>query len=250
MPHEGIGSTVFRAVDIAERALRMIGAYAINDSAADESDVQESLWWLDMMIAYVGGIEDRFWLRKDEQSFQLIDGDQDYNLAQELPLLVTGVQFPVMAMLEDANGQRTPIDIVSQKVFRARADTTRTGTPERIYIDRLNDPVLYTDPIPDTTAATYKIVLVLQTFHQSTKPRGVTGTSGIGNEQTGLRTSWNLWAATSLSAYIGNGPVRALPLERVKDYRDTAKNMLDELEAYENRTHDSSAPFTEASIYS
>ena len=250
MPDGVVGSTLYSAVEIAERALRKIGSYSINDTAAQQEDLQEALYWFDMETAHLAGTGKCFWLMRDEVSITLAEDDPDYDLETETgQQLETGVQFTKEAVLDDGNGNRTPLRIVSQREFRRLTKPGTTGQPALLFIDRLNGPTMHVYPIPNDAVDGWTIVLTLQTFANSVKPRGLTGDSGIGNQNAGFPAAWNLWAVTMLASLIGDGPVRALPLEKIRSWKLDAAVLLRGLDAYQNREHDNDPPYSKASAY-
>lgn len=249
MPDIVQGTQLLKASDVCERALRMIGAFSINDTAPRNNELNESLHWLDMMVAHLAGTGRCFWLVKDEQEITLEEDDGSYVVATELPDLKDGLQFPIAAMLEDTNGNRVPIEIWSQSKFRRIEDPTRSGTPTCIFIDRLNGPTMHVYPVPGEADEGKKIILTLQTFARSVRPSGTTGGSGLGNETLGIRAAWNLWSVYQLAAHIGSGAVRALPAPRVKLWQDQADKLKFDLEVFENREHDDEPPYVEPSVY-
>lgn len=250
MPHASSGSSLYTAKDVAERACRKIGAASINDDAVEDNDLKETLWWLDMMLAHYAAKRPYLALQRDELEITLAEDDGSYNLKVELNAsLATGVQYPVEAMLEDANGNRTPLSIVTHREFRRLAVPTTSGTPQIVYIDRLNDPVMRVYPIPGANDAGTKIILTVQTFSPTVRPRNVNRSTALTNQPTGLRVSWQLWGATQLACIIGNGPVRTLPLERIRDYRGEAAMYEADLMAFENREHDNDSPHQAPSVY-
>ena len=249
MPSQ-LGSTLYTAKEIAERVLRMIGAYSIHDTAADPDDLYETLYWLDMMLADLAGRGRDFWLIKDELQITLVAADNSYVLGTELNAsLPQGTQFPIAAWLQDTSGNRTPLRIVTQKEFRGQSLPTTTGAPEMVFIDRLNGPTLYTYPVPTTTDAGKKIILIVQRFAPNVKPQNVTNKVPLTNQRADLRPSWNLWASFNLASIVGDGPVRALPRDRIQHWEQRAQRIETELKAFENREHDNDPPIVKASAY-
>src|SRR5690242_15736766 len=119
MPHASSGSSLYTAKEIAELALGKIGAFSIHDDAADADDLKRALYHFDLMITHYAAKRPRFVLRKGELSITLVEDDAAYNLREELnTALPAGVQFVVEAMLEDGNGQRRPLRIVTDREFR------------------------------------------------------------------------------------------------------------------------------------
>lgn len=247
-------STFYTATEIAERALRKIGAFAINDDEPDEADLQEALYWLDMVIAHQAGTGKCFWLMRDELTVYLEEDVVDYDLGALLAQqLETGVQFPKEAFLDDGLGNRTPLEIVSQRKFRRCIATPATeGEPRWVWIDRLNEgPTMHVYPVPTDVEedAEMQIVLVVQTFAPSVKPRGATGDSGVGVQLTGFPAAFNLWAVTALSALIGDGPVRRRPIAETERWKADAQRMKLSLDGYQNQEHDNAPPISRGSCY-
>lgn len=250
MPHASSGSSLYTAREMVERACRKIGATAINDDAVEHENMREALWWFDMMLAHYAAKRPYLGLYRDELEITLAEDDGSYTLRVELNAsLPTGVQYPVEAMLQDANGNRTPLGIVTHREFRRLAVPTTSGRPTMVYIDRLNDPVMRVYPIPGENEDGWKIILTVQTFSPTVRPRNVNRDTALTNQPTGLRIGWQLWGVTQLSAIIGNGPVRTLPIERIRDYRGEAAMYEADLMAFENREHDNDSPHQAPSVY-
>ena|SRR5882672_2684235 len=249
MPHAGQGSTIYTAKELAERALRLVGAFSINEDAAGDADMAETLYWLDMLAANEAGTRRAMWLVKDELTIDLVAADGDYVLTEELNAqLPEGTQFPIAATL-DENGTRTKLRIVTQREFRRLSMPDTAGTPVMVFIDRLNGPTMHVYPVPDTADAGHQIVLTVQSFAKSLKPKGVTANTNNAEMQAGFRPAWNLWAAFRLASMIGNGAVRTLPVERVREYRTEAATLELRLEGFENADHSDDPPYTQGSSY-
>jgi hypothetical protein len=67
-----------------QSSLRLIGAFSINDGAADDEHVQEALYWLDMQQAELAGKVQCFWLMTETLSFDLTAGTASYDLKEAL----------------------------------------------------------------------------------------------------------------------------------------------------------------------
>lgn len=250
MPHSSSGSSVYSAKEIAERMLRKIGAFSIRDDAADHDDLKESLYQFDMMLAHYGSIRPQLNLRRGELSVPLVEDDGEYSLRQELNTqLPTGVQFAFEAMLEDANGQRRPIEIVTDRTFGRLTKPDTSGTPEIVCIDREDDPVMRVYPVPSANEDGWNIVLTVQTFSPTVRPRNVNRDTALTNQPTGLRPSWQLWAVERLASICGDGPVRKLPDATIARWTAQAARYEAELMAFENREHDNVPPFQQPTVY-
>lgn len=250
MPHASSGSSLYTAKEMVERACRKIGAFSINDDAVADNDAKETLYWLDMMLAHYAAKRPYLALRRDELSITLVEDEPSYNLRVELNAsLPTGTQYPVEAMLQDDNGNRRPLRIVTHREFRRIKLPTTSGTPEIVYIDRLNDPSMRVYPVPGENEDGWTIILTVQTFSPTVRPRNINRDTGLTNQPTGLRASWQLWGVCELACLIGNGPVRTLPVDRIRDYRAEAARYEADLMSYENREHDNDSPHQQPSVY-
>ena len=231
-------SVLFTAKQICEMALQAIGAYSINDTAAEPEHLKRALSWFDLNMAELAGIQRMFWLVPSTLTISLTANTRTYDLLDTLGASAPadGIQFPVEAHLDDGSGNRTSLEILRRDEYEGLAKLTTTGTPDRIYIDRLIEPTMSVYPIP--TVSTDKVKLVVQTFAPSF------ASSRTGGSATGLRAAWQNWAVNKLAASIGNGPIRKLPRPEIKDYLQLAENSKQELLAFENREHESGPPVT------
>lgn len=222
----------FTAVEICEKALRKIGSFSINDTAADKEEVDEALSWLDACMSHLGGSSRIFFLVPGTLSLSLTGGTASYDLTDELSASLDGlgVQFPISANLKDSSGNETPLTIIKRGQYEEIADKDATGAPTMVYIDRLKEPTLTTYPVLDSNASGYTIELVVQQYSKDYK-------DSTGDTITQLRAAWNMWAVYAVSCEIGDGPVRRLPTQDLRDMRKERDRLLNELMAYENRSH-------------
>ncbi|KKK51568.1 hypothetical protein LCGC14_3113640, partial [marine sediment metagenome] len=209
-------SVLFTAKQICEMALQAIGAYSINDTAAEPEHLKRALSWFDLNMAELAGIQRMFWLVPSTLTIALAADKRTYDLLDTLGASAPadGIQFPVEAHLDDGSGNRTPLEILRRDEYEGLAKLTTTGTPDRIYIDRLIEPTMSVYPIP--TVSTDKVKLVVQTFAPSF------ASSRTGGSATGLRAAWQNWAVNKLAASLGNGPIRKLPRQEISDYLQLA----------------------------
>lgn len=103
---------------------------------------------------------------------------------------------------------------------------TQFGCPRFVYIDRGDRPTLQVSPCPDWNN-TYTLRVLFQTY----SPDFV---SAQGGTRMGLlRETWNLCIVTLTAHQVGNGPVRKLPADEVRDMKVEGNELLTELEAYD-----------------
>lgn len=241
--------------EICERALRKIGAFAIRSSGARPEEVTEARFWLDMVVAHEAARQRTWWLVGNDATFNLTANNAGpYALNTVLGSQVPdGIQFVIEVIIFDAV---SGLDIVNLPMMRRQEWETRVlgednkpdpletvrlldtsvvpmpsdppGVPQMCYVDRGQTPTISFYPAPDSTR-TYGCRLVLQSFASDFTKNGST------DRTYKLRTSMNLWVVTALAAQIGNGPVRKLPGDEVRDMKQEAQTLRDDLEAYENQ---------------
>lgn len=242
-------SQVFTAKQICERALRAIGAFPITESAADGEQMREAMTWLDLLMAEIAGTGTLFFLHTATLSVPITNGTSSYNLNNALgtDLPPDRVQFPLLAWLEDAAGNRHPVEIDTRGKFEDVSLGTQPGRPYRIYIDRLADPsptlkIFPTPATSDTTVWTLKIEV--QTYAPNVAPHGVTGVLQAGVLHK-FRQAWQRYLVLRLNIDLGAGPILKCSTERLTNWRLEAATAKAALEAFENRPHDTEPPVCE-----
>ncbi len=226
-------SKLWKASGICERSLRKIGAFSVNDTAADPEELSEALYWLDLAVAELAGTEQCQWLIPTTLSIALTANTPSYDLSTALGTgnPTDGVLFPIEAWIRDSSGNDTPIDIIRRRDFEDIEDKDKSGVTDRIYIDRLNDDQnIYVYPVVDETG--YSIRLLCQTY----APNLLGGTpSEGGNVRHGFSTEWQRFLILQNAADIGSGPVRRLPASEIADIRQQAEMSRSRLMTYSNR---------------
>lgn len=236
-------SKLWKASGIAERALRKIGAFSINHTAADPEELAETLYWMDLAMAELAGTEECQWLIPSTLSIALSANTVSYDLSNALGTSnpTDGVLFPFSASLRDSSGFDSPVDIISRRDYEDIEDKDASGTVERIYLDRTSDTQLKVYPVPATTGYTLRLVV------QTAAPNLLGGTpNGGGNLSHGLAAEWQRWLILQTAADIGDGPVRRLPPGEIAGYHKEAEAAKMRLMAHSNREHTSQPRRTRA----
>lgn len=232
------------AREVCERALRKIGAFSINDSAADGQELDEALHWLDLHMRYLAGTEFATFLQADSVTIDLTGGEASFDLIDRIgdSLPDEGFQFLDHVELDAGAGRRIPVEAVSRQTFARRDNPTETGQPAMIYLDRTTtDPKLYLHPYPATGEDGFDLILTFRTFAPDLKPKGAASRQA-GNLATGLRAAWELWAVTITAAACGDGPVRRMPMQEVRAMYADAERFEKRLVTWENREAVTGAP--------
>lgn len=125
------------------------------------------------------------------------------------------------------------IPIVRRLHYEAHADKLASGVPSEVYIDRLNDNKnLYVYPVQDSSV-NVRIRLLVQTYPRSVMGQGAQDTSG--DVPHGFDVTWQKWLILATAGEIGDGPVRRLPANIIKDIKAAASQAFIELNASQNR---------------
>jgi hypothetical protein len=239
--------------EVVDRALGKIGQKATRSSGARAADVEEARYWLDMLVGHQSARQ-RWWpLVPGTATFTLTAGDSSYDLMASIGATQApnGIAFVIRVILYNlATGQDIhEIPIVRRQEFELRNfpeatkaqdvspwtwDTEdrsgvgpdQAGPPNVCYITRDQNPVMHLSPAPDALV-TYGVRVLFQSYSQNAV------TTEANDRLDSIRSTWNLWLVTALAAQIGNGPVRKLPADEVRDMKQEARDLRTELEAYD-----------------
>lgn len=190
----------------------------------------EARHWLDMMIGHQSARMRTPWLIADTVNIALVATQQAYDLRQEIgaQTVPDGLQFIVSARLYNPATSKDVrrIDLLKREEWEDIPDKTRTGEPESAWVDRTRWPIMHVHPVPLASPA-LEIRLVYQRVASNFATRPF-------NDRTyAMHECWNLWVVAALAAQIGNGPVRKLPADEVKQMNAEAARLLLDLEAYD-----------------
>lgn len=239
--------------EVIDRALRKIGHYPTRSSGPRPGDVEEARYWLDMLVGHQSARQ-RWWpLVAATATFPLVAGQASYTLATAIggSQAPTGIAFVIRTILYNVTtGQDIhELPIVRRQEFELRAfaepgtaqdstpwtwgdvdrsgvGTAQAGPPNACYITRDQSPVMVVYPAPDALVS-YGVRVLFQSYAPDF-------TEAAANERvTAIRETWNLWMVTALAAQIGNGPVRKLPADEVREMKQEALSLRTELEAYD-----------------
>ena len=245
---------------ICERALRKIGAFAIRSSGARPEEIEETRYWLDMVIAHQASRMRTWWLVPGSGTFSLTPGIAAYDLNTVLGTAQApdGLQFIINTFLYNTGtGQDihelpqlrhqewenrflvgdTPsiqdYDTASENPYQwgydSGAPSIAPGVPTVCYIDRQQRPTMQVSPTPDANVP-YGVRVLFQSLSSDFTPEGG---RPLSDRTYKLRTAWTLWVVTATAAQIANGPVRKLPADEVADMKKEAEILRNDLEAYD-----------------
>jgi hypothetical protein len=242
-------ATIPRARQICERALRLVGAYSINETAARAAYMDEALWWLDMAQAQLAGTVECFWLKTETVGFDLTAGASEYELKSALgPDWPTeGIEYVTDAWLEDEAGNRYPLEIMRRQDFESVENAADTGQPAWLHINRVAEPTVRTYPVLADESQTWTVKLVIQKQTPIIAGVGPIPKEDAGQSiETSFPAAWSRHLAYTTAADIGNGPVRKLPLQTINDYRGQADRAFAAMEGFSNRERETTPPVTQS----
>lgn len=242
-------SRVLTATGIGSLALATIGAFTVNDTAPDPIHLQRTMQFLDMLLAETVGTRRMFHrIEPGVLSLAITNGTQSYNLYTALgaSLPADGIQFVVAAWCEDQDARRWPVEIVNQQKFETVCEPDKTGPPEWMHLDATADPTLRIYPIPDSSDTnTYTLKLQVQKYAPDVAPGGITGTMPLTSVMHDFGQTWQRWMVFQLAHDIGSGPVYSIERDRLDRFARIAADSKMRLEAYTNRTQETSDPVCE-----
>ena len=235
----------FSAAEICEMALRKVGAFAINDEAADQDELDETLKWLDLILAEVTGTRRCYWLTPATVTFDWPAAENSVVLADQMgaDYPPTGIMFPVRAWLVDtATGLRqNELELCRRKTYEQKSNQATPGSPQILYVDRLvEDQLAYIWPVPSTDDL-FQVALEFQAYNQSAI--GTQGGAQAGDVPIGIQKEWQLFIVTRLAAEIGDGPVKRLEQSTIRDWRTMCDGYLSAL-IYSNKEKTNKRPVT------
>lgn len=216
---------MYTAADAAELSLGFVGVKTPYDLAATAEEFDTALTHLNVLLAEIVGTKHFWWWTPVQQTFTLEVGVSEYNLDVKL-VNGTPLHFVRRAQLKDSAGQVTPLTLIRRKQFDEEYEPAiDQGTPTRIYVERKNQPKLYTLGTP-TVADT--IVLTGLRYPEDISASG-------GDVDITFPDAWIRYIALRNAVDIGAGPVVSLPAMRHKRLVDMANAAERALNAFNNR---------------
>lgn len=215
--------------EICERALRKIGEFSINDSAAGAQQMEETRWWLDMVVGHIAAKQRRWWLVPATAPITLVAGQATYPVppalgeAQGILHMISAWR---VALADTTNREEVPL--LRRREWEERQNPGGSGDPECIWVDRTDVPTISVHPTP-MAPINYRLEVVYHRFAPDLSPRS--GRSHV--PLAGVRQAWNLALVHALAAEIGNGPIRKLPADEVRDMQESARRYLHDLDSYD-----------------
>lgn len=234
--------------DICARALRMVGEFPTSESAPDGEQLREAMFWLDMIYATTAGIREVFHLQPASVVITLTPGVRQYDLQTAMGggWPGDGISFPTGAELLFPGGTKLPVEIVQKKTMDEIGTPAGTGVPRLIYIDRSPTPSIVTWPtLAATEVQTYQLLLAFQRQSPDLSPKGVSGARPNSTNETGLRASWQQWMVLTLAISLGSGAINKQSDTTLQRWEKMAGTIRQELDAFENREHDTEPPIVD-----
>ena len=229
--------TILYANDIAEEALREIGAFTTSMEQADAAQMKVALRRLELVLNVAIGT-DVYLPAWREYDIPLVSGQQKYHLADFVD--DNGVQFITGTKLIDTTtGRHYHFDLVNEVKFMDY-DNPLSGRPYVGYVSNTDDPNLFVFPLlnSSTPAGQFNLHVVAQVYANKIDP------SASQNVNLNLRPTWYLWAIKRLAYNIGCGPVLRLPDNELKSIGEEASSLEDALLSVDGKFNTTDLPVT------
>ncbi len=222
--------SLLSASEICETALRKIGAFSINDTAADGEELKEAAKWLDLVVGEMTETERCTWLIEDTVTVSLVADQATYNLfdAMGASYPADGVMFITSSWITDGTND-DDVELIRRTDLEEIVVKGATGKPELIYIDRLSDKNQQSFTVyPVPVDATHSLKFVFQRHAPDLR-------SDVGKKAHGFHRGWQKWLVLATAAEIGDGPVRKIPSTEVDRIKRDAQMSFNKLQASQNR---------------
>jgi hypothetical protein len=219
---------------LAERVLRRIGATSTNQPAASPGDLDETLYWMGMVLGAKAGTSRLWWLVPTPVQFALPITAPPYDLSDTMAAAAptNGFMFAVAARLTDSTGNEAPIELLPRWKYMQIENKAATGRPEAAYIDHTTaDENLWVYPVPAITG--YSLILDCQVYPEDPHPTAPTPAQ-LGNVPVSLAQEFYLWLTLATAYEVGSGPVRALPMDERRQLQEDAERLWMKLLSWRN----------------
>jgi hypothetical protein len=217
---------------VCQRALRLIGEYALRASGPRPEAMEEATYWLDMQMGFVSAMELTWWLVPATATFPLVAGQRDYTLMDVIgqEQAPDGIQFVSALFVDDATtgAEVGQVNLLRRHEFEEALgqNANAEGPPSLGHIDRQRNPTLRFVEAPDTATA-YRARVVFQSYSPD-----LTATKDLRKLAT-FRDGWTLYLVYALAAHLASGAVRRLPSDEVRQLEGKAKEYLYHLQAHD-----------------
>jgi hypothetical protein len=218
-------STALTAGQIADHALRQIGAFSTNDTGSDPAQFQVALERLDILVAELASSEDLSWLETATTAIVLVAGTSAYSLS--------GLEHVSAVRYTRAGRFPEPVDLIRHADF-VLLDTD-SGDPQVASVTRATTLTLNVWPTPAQAGIT--LLVTGQTYSADL-------VTGKGHDATGLPSGWARYLIYLLAADLGSGPIHMLPAGTVQAFEQRAGALKGRLMAHSNRAQLSRPRYT------
>lgn len=229
--------TVLFATDIAEEALREIGAYTTNMEQADAQQMKVALRRLELVLNTAIGVN-VYLPSWREYDIPLIAGQSEYLLSEFVD--DNGIQFITDTKVFDTTINRHyDFELVTEQKFQVY-DGEITARPYRGFVDKTSSPTLHVYPLVDPSIPNgqYTLHIVAQVYANAIDP------NNSQNVELILRPTWYLWAIKKLAFALGCGPIFRLPMDELEGLGTEVTALETALLASDGKHNTSDPPIT------
>lgn len=232
-----VQSRRFSAREICELALRKIGAFAINDEAANDTEMEVALQCYEIIVSEIATIMGCWFLIPESFRFYWPGPTATGTVAEIMADIypAVGIQRPIRATLIDANGVRCGnLPMVRRAAYDSVDNKSTQGRPELLYFDSLAlEPEVSIYRVPQD-GVTWQVELEAQVFPKSILGEQI-NTDQSGDVRHDFGVGWQHYMVNKLASVIGDGPVRQKQRQDLEAWETKSQNQLAELIAWDNR---------------
>lgn len=224
---------MFVGTDVTTMALGFVSVLSPYDDEPNPEEASVALRHFDALLAEMMGTKTFWWMVPGQQEITVTNGEEQYDLNVKLG---GGTRLMMMRDAHLRYQNRTcRLRMLRRWEFDSNYKPECLGTPDRIYIDRLEDPTAILMDTPNIDGA--KLVLTGIEF-----PPDVTADDG----EVDLRfpKAWLRCMALKTAVDIGAGPVVTLSDTRHNKLLKMAMQAEKHLNAFNNRENVQGPRFT------
>lgn len=224
-------SKALNVKEIAEFALRRIGAYAPHDSGADPDDFSIAVEALDMLAAEVIATEQPLWMVPATVSVAIPANTNPIDVVTIAgPSIIDPETYSntMSVVLRDPAGRDNVLTRLNRREYEEAIDNKATpGIPDAVYIDRTELlPKFYLSKVLAVTGYFLRV-----SFYKTTTQFVPTGDHQFPN-------SWQRFLSYALAVDIGSGPVATRDESTLRSWRAEAQAARELLFSRQNRETD------------
>jgi hypothetical protein len=222
---------IIRARDVALAALSKCGVIPPGQRSARDKDLAIALQWLSIFVGHLAATRRLAWLERT-WTVPLLAGISSYNLRDvtQIPDSVNDGRL-ISDWLECYRvwgTNRDPMRLLREDEWRSRDLVEQHGTPDAVWIERLETPILHVLGTPAVDGYSLRVTGSIDPAELATNAGAV---------PIEVPQGWLLTLALHTAVLISDGAVVRLDQGRRDTMKREANGALDEIEVRSDREH-------------